>query len=111
MSFGLITHATELPTIAAGYESDDMMDVKADLEMLRELPLQAAAAVRILTQRLDTDYPLDPVVIESLNELYQALCRAANPADEVAAVFAAAHEADIQRRRAPRTNEQAWNHR
>ncbi|GHE49163.1 hypothetical protein GCM10017673_58380 [Streptosporangium violaceochromogenes] len=59
MAFGLITHVTELPTIAAGYESDDMMDVKGHLEMLHELPLQAAGAIRVLTERLVADYPID----------------------------------------------------
>ncbi|MEV8638795.1 hypothetical protein AB0395_44785 [Streptosporangium sp. NPDC051023] len=109
VSFGLITHATELPTIAAGYSSDDMMVVKGHLEMLRELPLAAATAVRLLMERLEADYPLNPEVVEAMRHLYEALAVAANPADEVAAVFSSSHAVEIDRRLQPRTNERYWN--
>lgn len=109
MAFGLITHATELPTIAAGYESDDMMDVKGHLDMLHELPLQAAAAIRVLTERLAADYPIDHQVIDAMQQVYETLLAATGPAEEVAAVFSAVHADDINRHLQPRTNERLWN--
>lgn len=105
----LVTHATELPTIASGYETDDMMQVKADLEMLRELPLQMAAAMRLMTERLSADYPIHQDVVESLQTVYEGFCALANACDDVSSIFQASHEADIARRLEPRTNEQKWN--
>lgn len=107
---GMITHATELPTIASSYETEDMMQVKGDLEMLRELPLQVAAAIRLMTERLSADYPIHQDVVEGLHVVYEGFAQLANACDEVSNTFQAAHEADIARRLEPRTNEQKWNH-
>lgn len=107
----LISHAIEMPTIASAYESDDMMDVKADMELLREIPLAVAAAIRIWTERLAVDYPLHNDVIEQMNTFYEGFCSLASNAEEVSSTFQTAHERDIRRRLEPRTGEQKWNAR
>ncbi len=109
MANNLVTHATELPTIASGYETEDMMQVKVDLEMLRELPLQCASAMRLMTERLSADYPIHQDVVESLQVVYEGFCQLANACDDASTTFQAAHEADIARHLEPRTNEQKWN--
>ncbi|MFF4417125.1 hypothetical protein ACFYY8_31780 [Streptosporangium sp. NPDC001559] len=109
MANSLVTHATELPTIASEYETDDMMDVKTDLEMLRELPLQVGAAIRIMTERLNADYPIDAAVTEHLHTLYEGFCALATVCDDVSTTFQEAHEADIARHLQPRNGEQKWN--
>ncbi|MER6942467.1 hypothetical protein ABT294_00465 [Nonomuraea sp. NPDC000554] len=107
--FALVTHATELPTIASTYESEDMMDVKGHLELLRELPLAAGTAVRILAERLAADYPMNGDAIEALQRIYEAFGSAVEACDEASAVFAGSHEGDILRHLQPRTGEDKWN--
>lgn len=109
--FDVITHAIELPGITARYESQDMMQVRGHLQMLKELPLAAAAAVRMLTERLAAEYPLHENVVEELRRVHDALAEAANACEEVPTAFEAAHEEDIQRRLQPRTGEEKWDHR
>lgn len=107
--FALVSHATELPTIAAGYESDHMMDVRGHMQMLRELPLAAGTAVRIWTERLAADYPLNQDAAEALQRVYDAFGAAVEACDEAVVVFEGSHAADIERQLQPRTNEQKWN--
>lgn len=107
--FALITHATELPTIASTYESEDMMDVRGHMQMLRELPLAAGTTVRIWTERLAADYPLNQDVSEALQRVYDAFGAVVQACDEASVTFEGSHDADIQRHLQPRTNEQKWN--
>jgi hypothetical protein len=109
--FSLVTHATELPTVAASYESDDMMDVRGHMTLLRELPLAAGTAVRIWTERLAADYPLEQQASEALQRVYDAFGAVVEACDEASVTFEGVHEADIQRRLQPRTNEHKWNDR
>lgn len=109
--FAIITHATELPTIAATYESEDMMDVRGHMTMLRELPLAAGTTVRIWCERLAADYPLNQEPAEALQRVYEAFGAAVQACDEAAVIFEGSHEHDIQKRLQPRTNEHKWNNR
>ncbi|MFB4273008.1 hypothetical protein [Nonomuraea sp. GTA35] len=109
--FALVTHATELPTIAAEYESDHMMDVRGHMQMLRELPLAAGTAVRIWTERLAADYPLNADAAEALQRVYDAFGAAVEAADEALVIFEGSHEHDIELQLQPRVNEYKWNNR
>ncbi|MBA2897409.1 hypothetical protein [Nonomuraea soli] len=109
--FALVTHATELPTIAARYESEDMMQVRGHLQLLSELPLAAAAAIRLLTERLAAEYPLHENVVEELRRVHDALSAAGQACDEVATTFEASHEVEITRRMQPRVGEEKWDQR
>ncbi|MER7213241.1 hypothetical protein ABT340_39775 [Streptosporangium sp. NPDC000239] len=111
MTNALIAHAIEMPTVASAYESEDMMEVKVDLELLREIPLAVAAAIRIWTENLAADYPLHQDVVEQMMTLYEGFCTLANDADEVSNTFQNAHADDIRRRLEPRVGERKWNAR
>ncbi|PZG20585.1 hypothetical protein [Nonomuraea aridisoli] len=107
--FALITHATELPTIAAEYQAGHMMEVRGHVAMLRELPLSAGAAVRIFTERLAADYPLNDEAKEALQRIYEALGAVVDACDEAAEVFESTHEADIDRLEHQRVGEPMWD--
>ncbi|WP_433357767.1 hypothetical protein ACQP25_44325 (plasmid) [Microtetraspora malaysiensis] len=109
--FALINQAIEMGTIASAFESEDMMDVKAFLEQLHELPLGNANAIRIFTDRLAAEYPLHQDVIETLRRLYEGFAALTNEAAEVASTFNQVHAREIQRRLTPRVGEQKWNNR
>ncbi|MFI9558901.1 hypothetical protein [Nonomuraea endophytica] len=109
-AFSLLTAATELPTAAAAYESDDMMDVKGHLEQLHEVPVMVGNALRVLVERLAADYPIHQDTIEALQRAYESLQPTVESCREVATSFAASHEYEITRRLQPRVNEGKWNH-
>jgi hypothetical protein len=109
-AFSLLNAALELPTAASAYESSDMMDVKGHLDQLPEVPIAVGTSIRLLTDRLAADYPIHQDVVEALRRAYESLGPAVEACNEAAGVFAASHEADIQRRLAPRAGEGKWNH-
>lgn len=107
--FTLLSAASELPQAAASYETEDMMEVAAHLDILREVPFNVAAGFRIWSEKLLAEYPIRAEVTEQLQELYSAISRLGIQCDEIAIMFRKYHQADIARREAPRTGEHKWN--
>ncbi|MFI6819294.1 hypothetical protein ACIBG7_43385 [Nonomuraea sp. NPDC050328] len=103
--------AQEMPTAAAAWDTDDMMDMAAMADQLHEVPLAWATAFRIWAGKLMEEYPCHPDVVERIQDTYTAIARLGNDMTEVATLFRLKHEEDIARRLHPRRGEAKWNHR
>ncbi|PBC78932.1 hypothetical protein BX265_3724 [Streptomyces sp. TLI_235] len=101
--------ASEMYGAAMNYDPDGMMHVLAAIESLPEGLESIANTFRVLAERSDDEFPLDKVVGESLNEVYQLLTQAVSAAEEVGKAFRNAHESDIARHDDPRTGEEKWD--
>jgi hypothetical protein len=107
--FPLVAGAAEMAAAAAAYEPEDMWTVNEDLKQLGEMPIQVATAIRMLTARLEGEYPIHESVTELLRQLHDLYASSAALADQVAGQFQAVHADDIKRDEQRRVNEQLWN--
>ena len=105
----LVAAAQEMVKAAAEYSEEEMMEVKAHIETLPEVFLTIAAAIRVWTEALHANHPLNDDVLEILRQLYEETASLAPSAEEVANTFHKSHEDDIRRHEAPRTGEEKWN--
>jgi hypothetical protein len=107
----LVTGAAALAEAASGYAPENMWAARDDLKVLGEMPVHVADAIRILTTRLEAEYPIHPSVTEILHQLHDAIAATGALADQAAALFETVHADDLKRAEAPRVNEQLWNAR
>lgn len=107
--FPLTVAAAEMSATAAAYAPQDMWAVDKELEQLPELPGYVALALRTYVQRLNAEYPIHPAVLEKFYELCQGQAALVQAAQEITGLFKQAHEHDIARDEARRTNEHLWN--
>ena len=105
----LAAAAAEVNAVAAAHAPADMWQVARELDQLGEIPANIGMALRTYTVRLQGEYPIHPVVVEALGELYMAHAQLVDRAAEIGALFHQVHAEDLKRDEAPRTNEQAWN--
>ncbi|WP_449066328.1 hypothetical protein [Planomonospora algeriensis] len=106
----LVVVSAELIPAAARWATEDMMIVASQLDQLHEWPFLNATALKILTDRLEADYPINTVVTEAMRNLFIAQAQLINPAREIGALFRRVHLEEILRREAPRRGERKWNH-
>ncbi|MFF1909695.1 hypothetical protein [Kitasatospora sp. NPDC058218] len=108
-TFSFAAVAAEMEALAHTFEPDGMMAV---LQMCEELPeaLQSIANVfKILAEKADTEFPLEPAVGEAFNEVYITIQMASLAGGEVGPIFRDVHEQDIRRHEDPRNGEDKWD--
>jgi hypothetical protein len=108
--FPLATVAAEMNVVAARHTPADMWQVARELDQLREVPINVALAIRTYTTRLQGgEYPIHPVVVEQIYQLYKGLAQLTQMSEEIAATFRKVHANDLVRDEAPRPGERKWN--
>ncbi|MFD0890402.1 hypothetical protein ACFQ08_38160, partial [Streptosporangium algeriense] len=108
-AFPLVVTAAEMNAAAASHTPADMWVVARELDQLAEVPANVALAIRTYTTRLQSDYPINPAVVEAIHHLYQAQALLVTLAEEIGPLFRRVHAEDLKREEAPRTNEPLWN--
>ncbi|GAA2665230.1 MULTISPECIES: hypothetical protein [Actinosynnema] len=107
--FNLSDLAMEQAARAARYTPDSMAFFGGDLTQWPDAIGHLAIALSTFVKRGSAEYPVHPVVMEKLAEVYQALGTAASAANEVPVLFSRAHSIDLSRHQAPRPGEHLWN--
>lgn len=107
--FPLVVIAAEMNAAAAAHAPVDMWQVAGELDQMRDLPTNVALALRTYTQRLAGEYPINPVVLEKIFELYTATAALVAIAEEIGPLFRGVHAEDLKREENPRVNEPLWN--
>lgn len=101
--------AMEMHRIAATYQPDGMMQVGRDFGGLAEALEHVADAMKVTTARADAEDPLDPRIIEMMQQIYGLQIKAAELAQQLKPAFLACHRVDIERLQNPRQGEAAWD--
>ncbi|MFD7653988.1 hypothetical protein ACFV4N_08415 [Actinosynnema sp. NPDC059797] len=107
--FHLSDLAAEQAARAARYTPESMAFFGGDLQQWPEAIGHLALALSTFVKKGSAEFPVHPVVMEKLAEVYQALGVAASAANEVPALFSRAHSIDLSRHQAPRPGEHLWN--
>lgn len=94
--------AMELERIASTYKPDGMMQVGRDFAALPDALEHVANAMRITTARADQEQPLDPRIVELMQNIYNLQMKASELARELAPAFRQLHAVDIERLQNPR---------
>ncbi|MEV6465916.1 hypothetical protein [Kitasatospora sp. NPDC051702] len=108
-SFSFASVAAEMEVMAATFDPDGMMQVLAMVEELPDALASIANVFKILSERCDAEFPLDPQVGMALQEIYMFLQLAVGAASEAGPAFRQAHEGDIRRHEDPRNGEDKWD--
>ncbi|GII91154.1 hypothetical protein [Sinosporangium siamense] len=108
-AFPLTQVAAEMNAAAAAHAPADMFQVARELDQMAEVPAYVALSIRTYTERLRSEYPIDPVVVDAIYQLYQAQALLTSLAEEIGPLFRKVHADDLRREEAPRTNEPLWN--
>ncbi|MEU9074340.1 hypothetical protein [Kitasatospora sp. NPDC048538] len=108
-SFSFAAVAAEMEVMAATFDPDGMMQVLAMVEELPDALTSIANVFKILSERCDAEFPLDPQVGMALQEIYMFLQLAVGAASEAGPAFRQAHEGDIRRHEDPRNGEDKWD--
>ncbi|MBW4717421.1 hypothetical protein [Saccharothrix obliqua] len=107
--FNISDLAMEQAARAARYAPESMAYFGGDLQQWPEAIGHLALALSTFVKRGSAEYPVHPVVMEKLAEVYRALGVAASAANEVPGLFSRAHSIDLARHQAPRPGEHLWN--
>uniref|UniRef100_UPI002F916321 hypothetical protein n=1 Tax=Streptomyces sp. NBC_01177 TaxID=2903761 RepID=UPI002F916321 len=109
MSHHFLGPAMEMHRIAATYRPDGMMQVGRDFGGLSEALEHIANSMKVTTARADAEDPLDPRIIEMMQQIYGLQMKAAELAQQLKPAFLACHRVDIERLQNPRKGEAAWD--
>lgn len=101
--------AMEMERIAATYTPDGMMQVGRDFAALPDALEHIANAMKITTARADQEQPLDPRIVQIMQEVYRLQMKAAELATELPNAFRKLHQVDIDRLQNQRPNEREWD--
>lgn len=104
--------AAEMEAAAQAYEPGGMMHVYQTIQGMPAGIESWANTFKILAEKSDDSFPLEPEVGEALSDVFDLLRKAATAAEEVRQVFEKAHEHDIERLTAPRISleaEKTWD--
>lgn len=99
--------AMELERIASTYTPDGMMQVGRDFAALPEALEHIANAIKISTARADAEQPLDPRIVQIMQELYGLQIKAAELSRALGPAFRKLHDVDIERLQNPRKGRHA----
>lgn len=94
--------AMELERIATTYSPDGMMQVGRDFAALPDALEHIANAMKISTARADAEQPLDPRIVEIMQQIYRLQMKASELARELGPAFRKLHDVDITRITTPR---------
>ncbi|CAL9593265.1 hypothetical protein SUDANB1_05268 [Streptomyces sp. enrichment culture] len=101
--------AMELERIASTYTPEGMMQVGRDFAALPDSLVHMANAMKITTARAHAEQPLDPKIIEIMQQVYRLQIKAAELARELPNAFRKLHHVDIDRLQNQRTGEREWD--
>ncbi|MFD9212073.1 hypothetical protein ACFVY9_02935 [Streptomyces sp. NPDC059544] len=101
--------AMELERIASTYTPEGMMQVGRDFAALPDALVHIANSMKISTARAHAEQPLDPKVIEIMQQVYRLQIKAAELARELPNAFRKLHHVDIDRLQNQRTGEREWD--
>ncbi|MBA0054029.1 hypothetical protein E0L36_25210 [Streptomyces sp. AJS327] len=108
--FGFAEAAAEMEEKAQSFDPDGMMQVLAAIDSFPTGLTSIGNIFKLMIERCDEEYPLDPKVGEALSEVFTLLQQAGEAAEEAGKTFREAHEADIERLEDPRVGEEKWNY-
>jgi hypothetical protein len=98
--------AMEMERIATTYTPDGMMQVGRDFASLPDALEHVANSIKISTARADAEQPLDPRIVDIMQQIYLLEMKAAQLARDLAPAFRKLHDLDIARLQAPRKGRQ-----
>lgn len=101
--------AMEMHRIAATYKPEGMMQVGRDFAGLAEALEHIANAMRVTTARADAEQPLDPRIVEMMQQIYGLQIKAAELAKQLKPAFASCHRVDVDRLQNQRRGEHEWD--
>ncbi|AYG82810.1 hypothetical protein DWB77_04997 [Streptomyces hundungensis] len=110
--FNFEEHATEMQAAAHLYQPEGCMEILAMIEQLPQSISMIAHVMQILSERADSEFPLEKEVADGLSDIYQAFMAAIAAAEELGPTFRRVHEQDIARHEDPRNGpeaEKGWN--
>ena len=99
--------AMELERIAGTYTPDGMMQVGRDFAALPDALQHIANAMKTTTARADAEQPLDPRIVEIMQQIYRLQIKASELARELGPAFRKLHQVDIERLQNPRKGRSA----
>lgn len=108
-AFPLLSSAAEMAAVAASYAPQDPFEIARELDQMPDVTDHVALSTRSYAQRIESGYPIDPVVSQKLLELYAAQAQMRALAEEIGPLFRQIHADDLKREETPRTNEHLWN--
>lgn len=101
--------AMELERIASTYSPEGMMQVGRDFGALPDALQHIANSMKISTARAHAEQPLDPRIVEIMQQIYRLQVQAAELARELPNAFRKLHHVDIERLQNQRQNEREWD--
>lgn len=109
--FPLLHVAQEFAAAAARAEPEDMITYRGWLAQLPEVFSQLGEALRVMTEKANSEYPLEPPFIEAMASLCLVQKALEPMAEDLRAVFEILHQQEITRQEQPRPGEHMWNTR
>jgi hypothetical protein len=104
--------AADMEAAAQAYEPGGMIHVYQTVQGMPAGIQSWANTFKILAEKSDDSFPLEPSVGEALSEVFEHLQKAAAAAEEVRTVFEREHAHDLERLQSPRKSleaEKTWD--
>ncbi|MCX4792509.1 hypothetical protein OG369_42805 [Streptomyces sp. NBC_01221] len=112
LKFHFDESAADMEAAAAAYEPGGMIHVYQTIQGMPAGIQSWANTFKILAEKSDESFPLDPSVGEGLGDVFDLLQKAAAAAEEVQKTFETQHEHDLARLNDPRKSleaEKGWD--
>lgn len=104
-----VAAAEEMARAAAAYEPQGMLQVGADFARLQEALALVAEAMKITVQQAHQKFPLNPQIIDHMENIWGVQKKAAEMATELPNAFRNLHQVDLARLETPRNGEEMWD--
>ncbi|MFF1397524.1 hypothetical protein ACFVZD_27390 [Streptomyces sp. NPDC058287] len=104
--------AAEMEQAALSYDPDNAMEILAMVEGLPDALTSVAKVMKTLSERSDSEFPLEKEVAQSFSDIFGALMSAVAVAEDMGPLFRNVHSQDIARHEDPRNGpeaEKGWN--
>jgi len=104
-----VAPAEQMAAAAAQYDPQGMLQVGQDFIGLEEALRLVAEALKVTVENANAKQPLDPQIVQMMEQVYMLQIRAAEMASELKPAFEKLHLPDLERHRNPRTGERMWD--
>jgi hypothetical protein len=101
--------ASEMENAALTYNPAGAMHVLGTVEGFPAALTSIANTFRILAERCDSAFPVNPDVGQAIADIHNRLIQAVGAAEDAYTTFRASHADDIARHEDPRNNEPMWD--
>lgn len=102
-------HTAQMRDKARRYAPGSMVEVLADFEEMPDAHADIADFWRALSEGAHDHMPLDPRVVEVINNCHRVALSLAEHAREIAPAIRALHAHDLERHENPRPGEHLWD--